>query len=503
MMPVPVTEGNRVDYLIDGWATYAAMYDAICTTFTDAKDSGYYIYILGWWLDDTLPLLQGEAQSTLRQLLIKAAACNVQIRVILWDNLFQKLFPSLVGAFNRNTVQRVQQLTPGVGLLDTHPLSLYGSHHQKIIVVKGSQGIIGFCGGIDISQDRVQTVKHHPGAPYHDVHCRIQGNGARALLDVFVQRWMQHPDHVKWDQPYAQGGKGILLGLDDVNGTNAKATGSQFVAVGRTFNRKVNGKGCASDRSVFNTLSNAIRTSTNFIYIEDQYLVSLRLADLLQEQLRKLRHLLIVIPHSSISDLPNVKVARARFALALKKDKKAYEQKVGIYYKVDAKSKMTNAPGTYVHAKTWIFDDELAIVGSANANERGISYDSEVIAAIFDKAASSDGNPSFAQNLRNALWKEHLGLASDSGAALNSSADSCWELWAKVTKDTKGASVLKYDGIDSPDPGPADTAPATTKRVGFDEVEDTTYSSIPDVRQSLYNAFADMNAAVNLGRCNM
>src|SRR5712691_4183707 len=32
----------------------------------------------------------------------------------------------------------------------------------------------------------------------------------------------------------------------------------------------------------------------------------------------------------------------------------------------------------YVHSKTWIFDDELVITGSANADRRGYTYNSEV-----------------------------------------------------------------------------------------------------------------------------
>ena len=231
--------------------------------------------------------------------------------------------------------------------------------------------------------------------------------------------------------------------------------------------------------------------------------MSLRIADLLQQQLSKIKHLLIVIPHSSISDLPNAEEERARFALVLKKDKKAFAEKVSIFYKVDAVSKKPKAPGTYVHAKTWIFDDELAAIGSANVNERGMSYDSEVIAAVFDKAASKDGDPSFAQRLREALWREHLGLAPESKEVIDATSESSWDLWAKVTKSSKGVSVLKYEDIDLPTPGPKGGAPATMKRVGWDEVEDATLSSVPSVQEGLYNAFADIQDAVNLGRCGI
>ena len=66
----------------------------------------------------------------------------------------------------------------------------------------------------------------------------------------------------------------------------------------------------------------------------------------------------------------------------------------------------------YLHAKTWVFDDRFAIIGSANMNRRGYMSDTEVVAAI------GDPNPGgtrlgFAHALRMARWKYHaraLGL---------------------------------------------------------------------------------------------
>lgn len=63
-----------------------------------------------------------------------------------------------------------------------------------------------------------------------------------------------------------------------------------------------------------------------------------------------------------------------------------------------------------MHAKTWIFDDEFAYVGTANVNNRGWSSDSEVGACVIDKRAaeSSLADRSFAQLLRTRLWAQHL-----------------------------------------------------------------------------------------------
>ena len=49
---VPVRKGNSVQYLIDGKDTFKAMYDAIKTTLQFGEHPDFYIYLLGWWLDD-------------------------------------------------------------------------------------------------------------------------------------------------------------------------------------------------------------------------------------------------------------------------------------------------------------------------------------------------------------------------------------------------------------------------------------------------------------------
>jgi len=84
----------------------------------------------------------------------------------------------------------------------------------------------------------------------------------------------------------------------------------------------------------------------------------------------------------------------------------------------------------YFHAKTWIFDDQFAIIGSANMNNRGYFSDSEVAAGIADK------NPGgtrlwFAHRLRMALWMKHLDISEKD--ALD--PETCVDKWkASTTK---------------------------------------------------------------------
>jgi phosphatidylserine/phosphatidylglycerophosphate/cardiolipin synthase-like enzyme len=81
----------------------------------------------------------------------------------------------------------------------------------------------------------------------------------------------------------------------------------------------------------------------------------------------------------------------------------------------------------YVHSKTWIFDDEFAIIGSANTNRRSFTHDSEVVAAICDPRPDTPASPRMPHRLRMRLWAEHLYGSSKLDGALTT------QLWDGVT----------------------------------------------------------------------
>lgn len=392
-----IRSGNQVTSLIDGPATFAAMAAVIRT----ATNQQHYIYLLGWWLDDDVPLIPSDPTSTIRSLFARAASQGVQIRAMLWD---QKLPPTK----NTAEVNRIDALATGAAILDDNTLPT-GSHHQKVLVVKGENGLASFCGGVDINKDRVVSVASSSssggqGSPLHDVHCKIQGPAAHDLLRVFIQRWEAHPEHLKKDAA-----KGALLGLKE---PVPAAKGNKFVRIARTFNL-VTPTRCVKDRSIRTVMVNAIRAARQFIYIEDQYLISMEAAAELRKALPNIQHLTIVIPHSCISDLPQVWERRKAFLDFLLRGPDAHKVRVFFLATPGTRHLPRTCKGfgplTYIHAKTWVIDDELAIIGSANCNQRGWSHDSEVIAAVFDILPSST-SVSFAQNLRIQLWAKHLNV---------------------------------------------------------------------------------------------
>jgi phosphatidylserine/phosphatidylglycerophosphate/cardiolipin synthase-like enzyme len=421
-----------VQALVDGPETFAAMFHDIAT----ARARGHYIYLLGWVMEDSVPLIEGNPKSTMRVLLESAAASSVQIRVMLWHQVARKYLEK-----NLTSVDGINRLKTGAAILDAHTPTRFNSHHQKVLLVKGESGLVGYCGGIDIFADRVRVAESpealsdsgQNGTPLHDVHCRVVGRAAYDLLDVFIQRWRAHPDTTAID------GRAKLLGYSDA--PPARESGSVYARVARTFNCthepglleepsatassdpeaqqsvpldiKSIRNACAKERSIRDILFAAIKTATRFIYLEEQYLIDEETAGVLRKRLPYLQHVTVLIPHSAISDLPDVRNRRKRFldaigpAPATLRTKGGRRPNFNVFNLVTPE---TGKPGAhcYVHAKTWIFDDEMVIIGSANCNRRGMTSDSEANICAFD--APSPDQSSLARKLRMRLWAEHLGV---------------------------------------------------------------------------------------------
>ena len=143
-----VHAGNAVKFLIDGHDAFREMVASI----RSATSRSHYVYILGWVLYDDFELIRGDRSSTMRQLLSAAAGRDVQIRVMLWD---QPAFISpREAAANTGAVGRINLLRTGGAIVDNETLLTIrvppivgpevktGSHHQKVLVVQGSDGLV-------------------------------------------------------------------------------------------------------------------------------------------------------------------------------------------------------------------------------------------------------------------------------------------------------------------------------------------------------------------------
>jgi phosphatidylserine/phosphatidylglycerophosphate/cardiolipin synthase-like enzyme/outer membrane protein OmpA-like peptidoglycan-associated protein len=410
----PVRAGNAARYLVNGKDTFAEMVRAIRT----ASAPGHYIYLLGWWLSLDFELVERKVMTTMHALLRDASARGVQVRAMLWDQWTP-------ATQNEGEVREINGLRHGAAIHDNRVLAStltldhkIGSHHQKVLVVSGSEGLIAFCGGIDINPDRLHSVGATVGAPLQDVHCCIRGPAAHDLLKIFLERWQDHPDHAVLDAA-----KGALLGRRDDPAQQPvpvplRPAGKMQVQIGRTYGNGRAHPGVpggysfarSGEQTARRMIRKAIAQASRFIYIEDQYLVSMEVSAALTAALRAQPKLIVIIliPHADATTSLGGQAAyrRQQFITPLRNAAASQPGRVGVFY---LGSPPACAPGTYVHSKTMVVDDAFAIIGSANLCRRSLTHDSEAIAAIYDPSP----NP-FAKRLRQALWSLHLGLPASS-----------------------------------------------------------------------------------------
>ncbi len=485
----PDAKRNKADFFLDGEAYYQSVVRAIAT----AKKKGDYIYILGWMLDIDLPLVKGDADSTLFKILGKASK-DVEIRILIWDNptygyanLHKSAIPRLnalpntkiyLDAHNFSPPQATQligKIVPYIkffiqkyahlispiskwleenrdvpasyyislllqvsGILQIGSPRTIGAHHDKVVIVKGSEGLIAFCGGIDFNENRVistiemptptGTVKIKSRFPYyHDNACRLQGPAAFDVLQRFIRRWKNH----------SSAGKTILLGVKELKPKRMPAPNPCVKVVG-TYNSP---DGKYKDRSLKNAYLKIIENAEEYIYIEDQYLVNLEVAAALNKKIKepKFQKLTFAIQDSIETKdilIPNRK--RGEFVSAVV-DGATQSQKEKVLIAVIDRTRWDKDlyhPG--LHAKTLIVDDEIAIIGSANVNQRSFTCDSETSAIIFDEWKYKDEN--FARKLRIASWKEFLRKPVPANVY-----ESWWNYLTEISGGKKDFSILvKY-----------------------------------------------------------
>jgi phosphatidylserine/phosphatidylglycerophosphate/cardiolipin synthase-like enzyme len=162
------------------------------------------------------------------------------------------------------------------------------------------------------------------------------------------------------------------------------------------------------ERSIARGYEKAAKRARRLIYVEDQYFWGNEIASTFLETMVENPglHLVCLLPL-----VPDIE-GRSRTPQLLGRQRAIRDLMDAAPGRVAAYG-LENDHGTpvYVHAKVCIIDDIWATVGSDNFNRRSWTHDSELTAAIVDRA---DGDTSpFARTLRLRLAAEHLGRLDD------------------------------------------------------------------------------------------
>ena len=435
--------GNKVETLIHGVTYFGRLLEVI--RGLGPHDRMYFTD----WRGDPDQRLAADPDTEVGLVLAAAAKRGVVVKGLVWRSHLDRL--GFSAKENRHLGEQVNA-AGGEVLLDQR-VRLGGSHHQKLVVIRhaaGPDSDVAFVGGIDLCHSR-RDEKEHAGdrqhqtmapvygsrPPWHDAQLAIHGPAVADLEFCFRERWDDR-------SPLSRDPLGIAHDL--LRHTHRRASvlppmapdppplGAHAVQVLRTYARRHGGYPFAKqgERSVARGFRKAVGRARRLIYIEDQFLWSTDVANVIASALvaSPLLHLVVVLPRyfdqaSALTLRPN-QVGREQAVRALID---AAGDRVAIY-------DIENADGVpvYVHAKISIIDDVWASVGSDNFNRRSWSHDSEIACAVIDEerdvrepvdpAGLGDGARKFARDLRLQLWREHLGRAAGDDADMLDPAEA-------------------------------------------------------------------------------
>lgn len=333
---IPLVAGNKVTLLIDGEATYSAMFEAI----EKAKDHINF---------ETFIFEDGEVGKRFSDLLIRKSAEGVQVNLI-YDSFGSRNTPA-------SFFQRLRD--GGVLVLEFNPINpgkvlkgkgweLSNRDHRKILVVDGA---IAFTGGVNISG--VYSGSSFSGsrggkedAPWRDTHLRIEGPAAAGLQWLFLKTWERQ--------------KGPTLPSRDYF--------PEVKQAGKTLVRVVGSLPGEMNRLIFLMYMSAITHAENSIYLTTPYFVpEAQMLKALTDATARGVDVKILLPGFSDSALVFY-ASRHYYARLLRAGVQLFERRGGM-----------------LHAKTAVIDDVWSTIGSNNLDTQSFLTNDEANAVILGR----------------------------------------------------------------------------------------------------------------------
>ncbi len=367
----PVREGCRLKVLIDGEQALREMVETI-------RGARSHVHLAGWHMSPDFRPTRGQGASTLRDLLADAAE-RVDVRVLMWAGPPVPAFEPTRGRARKSCEEFTRDSRVRC-VLDARERTLH-CHHEKLVIVDDS---IAFVGGMDFTAlegDRHDSPSHPAGRPlgWHDLTMRVEGPVVADVADHFRLRWAE------------------VAGENLPAPQAPAAAGPSSVQFVRTIPEKTYRFAPRGEFTALDAYLRALRSAESLIYLENQFLWSPEIADVLIDKLRDPPHdrfrVVLLLPRKPSNGADTTRGQLGRLLDA--------DNGKGRLLAVTLTSHGTDgAVPVYVHAKLGIVDDAWMTIGSANLNEHSLFNDTEANLITTDTDLIRD--------TRLRLWSEHL-----------------------------------------------------------------------------------------------
>lgn len=327
----PLTANNKVKLLINGEEKFPVLLAALDKAKSHIHLE-YYIYENDF------------TGNSVAEMLIKKSKEGVEVR-FMYDDFGSH---GLGKAF----IERLQDA--GVQIVPFYKIRLYAlanrlnyRNHRKIIIIDGN---VSFVGGINISNKYRNDLDLKNEFFWRDTHLMIEGQATLYLQYLFLCDWnFSSAKDLEYNEVYFPPATQNQIIDDEV---------VQIAASGPDSDQPI----------ILYSLLDAISSARNSIYITSPYFIpGESLMDTLLIATQSGLDVKILIPGISDSKMVNA-AAGSYYTALLKHGVKIYKYNKG-----------------FVHAKTIVIDNDLAIVGSANMDYRSFDLNFEVNAILYSK----------------------------------------------------------------------------------------------------------------------
>jgi cardiolipin synthase A/B len=343
--------GNAIEVLRNGDQIFPAMLASV-EAATSTVDLLTYVY----W--------KGDIASRMATALCDRARAGVRVRIIL----------DAVGclAMDRDLVAQMEEAGCHVEWFRAagdRPSKMNHRTHRKLLICDES---VAMTGGVGIAEEWEGDARH-PGE-WRDTHFRVRGPAVRRMEAAFIEHWVEcgHPSFTDEDR-FPEG----------------EAAGDVEILVLR-------GSSGPAWHDVGLTLDVLLRLAERSINLTTAYFVpGERMIELFcQAAARGVRIRLL---------LPGTHMDKRLVQVAASDD---YERLL------EAGVEIHHYEKTMLHAKCMTVDGEVALVGSANVDERSMRHNEELGLIVFDEGVVAELDGHFADDLRSSepidleRWRE-------------------------------------------------------------------------------------------------
>lgn len=343
----PLTANNTVKLLINGEEKFPELMTAL-------KSAKSHIHIEYYIYENDIT---GNAVA---DILIQKAREGVEVR-FMYDDFGSH-------GLGKTVIKRLEDA--GVQTAPFYEIIWYAfanrinyRNHRKIVVIDGT---VSFVGGINISDKYRNDLDSKNHLFWRDTHLKIEGQAASYLQYLFLCDWNFCSERkLEYSSTYFPDNFQEQVFENDI---------VQIVSSGPDSTQPV----------IFYSLLEAITSAQKSIYLTTPYFIpGESLMDALIIAIQSGLDVKILIPGISDSKMVNA-AASAYYTELLLCGAKIYKYNKG-----------------FVHAKTMVIDDNLAIVGSANMDYRSFDLNFEVNAMIYSETIAKQLTVAFCNDLEH------------------------------------------------------------------------------------------------------